>query len=64
MKLMGVTRVPTEDEGFYPLQGLPVWKIQFGRWNWCSPLMTVHHIHQADISQLHVFEKWLKESKV
>jgi hypothetical protein len=65
MHSMGVTRyVQMEDGGSFQLQSLPIYRIPFGSWNWCSPLMNIHKVHQMDISQLYVFEKWLKEVKV
>ena len=46
--------------GWAALQSLPTWRIGFGRWNWCSPIMNVHKVHQKDISRLHVFERDFK----
>ncbi|KAM3069288.1 hypothetical protein ACMFMG_010795 [Clarireedia jacksonii] len=42
--------------GWAALQALPTWRLGFGDWNWCSPIMNIHKVHQADISQLFVFE--------
>ena len=39
------------------LQALPTWQIGFGEWNWCSPLLNIHKAHQADVSDLHVFQQ-------
>lgn len=46
--------------GWAGLQALPTWRIGFGTWNWCSPIMNIHKVHQADISRLHVFEREFK----
>jgi len=57
----GVERYKGLDGGSWAaLQALPTWRIGFGRWNWCSPIMNVHKVHQKDISRLHVFEKEFK----
>jgi hypothetical protein len=47
--------------GWAALQSLPHWRIGFGTWNWCSPIMNIHKVHQADISRLWVFEKDFKD---
>ncbi|KAF4625949.1 hypothetical protein G7Y89_g12216 [Cudoniella acicularis] len=61
LREMGVTRYNELDGGSWAaLQALPTWRIGFGRWNWCSPIMNIHKVHQADISRLHVFEKEFK----
>jgi hypothetical protein len=57
----GVERCKELDGGGWAaLQSLPTWRIGFGRWNWCSPIMNVHKVHQKDISRLHVFERDFK----
>jgi hypothetical protein len=61
MRQMGVERYQGLDGGGWAaLQALPTWRIGFGRWNWCSPIMNVHKVHQADISRLWVFEQEFK----
>ena len=58
---MGVERYKGLDGGSWAaLQALPTWRIGFGRWNWCSPIMNIHKVHQSDISKLYVFEKEFK----
>lgn len=58
LRSKGVERVRTLDNSAWkPLQALPTWKMGFGDWNWCSPVMNVHKVHQADISRLFVFEQ-------
>ncbi|KAE8440517.1 hypothetical protein EG329_007399 [Mollisiaceae sp. DMI_Dod_QoI] len=60
----GVERYKELDGGGWAaLQSLPHWRIGFGTWNWCSPIMNVHKVHQADISRLHVFERGFKAKK-
>lgn len=60
-KEKGVQRYKDLDGGGWAaLQSLPVWRIGFGAWNWCSPIMNVHKVHQADISRLFVFERDFK----
>ena len=54
---MGVPRYKGEEDGWFGLQSLPDYRIGFGDWNWCSPLMNVHKIHQADLSRLDGFER-------
>jgi hypothetical protein len=57
----GVERYKGLDGGGWPaLQSLPHWRIGLGRWNWCSPIMNTHKIHQSDISRLHVYEGGFK----
>ncbi|KAF8856568.1 hypothetical protein BDZ45DRAFT_675425 [Acephala macrosclerotiorum] len=57
----GVERFKELDGGgWVALQSLPYWRIGFGTWNWCSPIMNIHKVHQSDISRLHVFEKDFK----
>ncbi|KAJ8066292.1 hypothetical protein OCU04_005372 [Sclerotinia nivalis] len=65
MKDMGVERFKALDGGGWAaLQSLPTWRIGFGDWNWCSPIMNIHKVHQADISQLFVFEnQFMQETK-
>lgn len=59
----GVTRYNKLDGGSWAaLQALPTWRIGFGRWNWCSPIMNIHKVHQADISRLFVFEREFYEN--
>lgn len=59
----GVERYKELDGGGWAgLQSLPVWRIGFGTWNWCSPIMNVHKVHQADISRLWVFENQYKSA--
>jgi len=61
MKTKGVTRDQSVDEsGWKPLQSLPTYRLGVGGWNWCSPIMNIHKVHQADISRLHVFEQEFK----
>ncbi|QSZ29561.1 hypothetical protein DSL72_004076 [Monilinia vaccinii-corymbosi] len=58
LKEMGVERFKGLDGGGWAaLQALPVWRVGFGNWNWCSPIMNIHKVHQADISKLFVFER-------
>ncbi|KUJ09646.1 uncharacterized protein LY89DRAFT_690101 [Mollisia scopiformis] len=58
----GVERYKELDGGGWAgLQSLPHWRIGFGTWNWCSPIMNVHKVHQRDISRLWVFEREFKE---
>jgi hypothetical protein len=60
-KEKGVERYKELDGGGWAaLQSLPVWRIGFGGWNWCSPIMNVHKVHQADVSRLFEFEKEFK----
>ncbi|APA09673.1 hypothetical protein sscle_05g044430 [Sclerotinia sclerotiorum 1980 UF-70] len=65
MKEMGVERLTALDGGGWAaLQTLPTWKVGFGDWNWCSPIMNIHKVHQADISRLFVFEnQFMQETK-
>ncbi|KAB8304483.1 hypothetical protein EYC80_003874 [Monilinia laxa] len=65
LKEMGVERFKGLDGGGWAaLQALPIWRINFGNWNLCSPIMNIHKVHQADISKLSVFEnKFMKETK-
>jgi hypothetical protein len=57
----GVERFKDLDGGSWAaLQSLPTWRIGFGEWNWCSPIMNVHKVHQKDISRLWVFENEFK----
>ena len=61
MRGMGVERYRGLDRGsWFALQALPTWRIGFGRWNWCSPIMNIHNVHQSDISKLYVFEREFK----
>lgn len=61
LRQFGVERDTSLDGGDWAaLQALPTWRIGFGTWNWCSPLMNVHKVHQADISRLWVFEQEFK----
>lgn len=54
----GVQRYKKLDgSGWAALQSLPTWRIGFGEWNWCSPIMNIHKVHQKDISRLWVFEQ-------
>ena len=58
---MGVERYKELDGGGWAaLQALPTWRIGFGKWNWCSPIMNIHKVHQSDISRLFVFERDFK----
>lgn len=58
MAAKGVPRYRKYDHSsFVGLQALQSWKMAFGQWNWCSPLLNVHKVHQADISRLHEFEE-------
>ncbi|KAI9648408.1 hypothetical protein NHQ30_003042 [Ciborinia camelliae] len=65
MQEKGVERFTGLDgTGWAALQALPTWRIGFGNWNWCSPLMNIHKVHQADISELFVFEnQFMQETK-
>ncbi|RAL68150.1 hypothetical protein DID88_008860 [Monilinia fructigena] len=65
LKEMGVERFKGLDGGGWAaLQAFPIWRINFGNWNLCSPIMNIHKVHQADISKLFVFEsKLMKETK-
>lgn len=57
----GVERYKELDgSGWAALQSLPTWRIGFGSWNWCSPIMNIHKVHQKDISRLWVFENAFK----
>lgn len=57
MNEMGVPRHKALDStGWAGLQSLPLWRMGFGAWNWCSPIMNIHKVHQADISHLHAFQ--------
>ena len=61
LRQSGVERYTGLDGGGWAaLQALPTWRMGFGTWNWCSPLMNVHKVHQADISRLWVFEQEFK----
>ena len=64
MQEMGVERYKGNDgSGWFGLQSLPDWRIGFGTWNWCSPLLNVHKVHQADLSRLDRFgKKFAKEN--
>lgn len=53
-----------EGTGLMPLQGLPLWQMGFGSWNWCSPLFTVHKVHAEDVSTLWAWEREFKAKKV
>ncbi|CZR66541.1 uncharacterized protein PAC_16442 [Phialocephala subalpina] len=54
----GVERYKDLDGGGWAaLQSLPHWRIGFGTWNWCSPIMNIHKVHQSDISRLSVFQR-------
>ena len=58
MSEMGVQRYKgSTSSGWFGLQSNPDWRIGFGDWNWCSPLLNVHKVHQADISRLDEFER-------
>lgn len=37
--------------------GLPHWKIEFSRDNWCKPVLTWHHAHNRDIARYHELER-------
>lgn len=37
--------------------GLPHWKIEFSRENWCRPVLTWHHAHNRDIARYHELER-------
>lgn len=37
--------------------GLPHWKIEFSRDNWCQPVLTWHHAHSRDIARYHELER-------
>ena len=50
-----------DNTGWAGLQSLQTSKMPFAGWNWCSPLFNVHKTHQADVSELHVFEKKFQE---
>jgi hypothetical protein len=57
----GVERYKDLDgTGWAALQSLPTWRIGFGQWNWCSPIMNIHKVHQKDVSRLWVFENAFK----
>ncbi|MCJ1307178.1 hypothetical protein MMC25_000824 [Agyrium rufum] len=43
--------------GWQGLQSLPVWRMNFAGWNWCSPVLNVHKVHQEDVSKLWEFER-------
>lgn len=63
MKVSGVPRYRGHDHtSFIGLQALPTWKMAFGKWNWCSPLLNIHKVHQADVSRLHAFEKYFHQT--
>jgi hypothetical protein len=65
MQEMGVSRYRELDgTGWMGLQSSPDWRIGFGAWNWCSPLMNVHKVHQADLARLHIFGKTFLEELV
>lgn len=40
--------------GFNPLVH---WAFPFSRYNWCSPLMSWHKVHNRDVAQYYAFEK-------
>lgn len=50
-----------EDHGnivkFWGFNGLPHWKIEFSRENWCLPVLTWHHAHNRDIARYHELEE-------
>lgn len=53
----GVTRDKRfDDTGIKPLQSLPLFRLDIGDWNVCSPLLNIHKVHARDISQLWNFE--------
>ena len=58
----GVERyIELDGTGWAGLQSLPFWRIGFGGWNWCSPILNVHKVHQEDVSKLWRFERWFEE---
>lgn len=50
-----------EDHGetvkFWGFNGLPHWKIEFSRENWCLPVLTWHHAHNRDIARYYELEQ-------
>ena len=60
----GVERYAELDgTGWAGLQSLPFWRIGFGGWNWCSPILNMHKVHQEDVSKLWRFERWFAEKR-
>lgn len=37
--------------------GLPHWKVEFSRENWCRPVLTWHHAHSRDIARYYELER-------
>lgn len=50
-----------EDHGetvqFWGFNGLPHWKMEFSRDNWCVPVLTWHHAHSRDIARYYELER-------
>lgn len=46
------------DEGWsWGWNGLPHWKIEFSKENWCKPVLTWHHSHVRDIARYYELEQ-------
>lgn len=45
------------DGGSWGFNGLPHWKIEFSKENWCKPVLTWHHAHNRDIARYYELEK-------
>lgn len=46
-----------DEKESWGFNGLPHWKIEFSRDNWCKPVLTWHHAHNRDIARYHALEK-------
>ncbi|KAK7987413.1 hypothetical protein PG989_007728 [Apiospora arundinis] len=50
--------------GAWGFNGLPHWKQEFTRENWCKPVLSFHHAHSRDIAMYYELEKsWNFEEK-
>lgn len=45
-----------DEKWSWGFNGLPHWKIEFSRENWCRPVLTWHHAHNRDIAMYHQLE--------
>lgn len=58
----GVHRARNEKDEM-PLQAYGLRDLNVAKWNWCSPLFTLHHVHQSDVSALYEWEQKFRARK-
>lgn len=46
-----------DEKWSWGFNGLPHWKIEFSRDNWCKPVLTWHHAHNRDIARYYELEQ-------